>query len=65
MYNTSDPVPESSSLRRMKLRLGMAIDPKNTVLSKAKGMTDFKMLKLEKKLDGLILFKIPAPIKND
>ena len=65
MFNTSDPNPQSTTLRRMKRRLGMNLDPKNSILSKAKGMTELKMLKLEAKLDGLIEFKIPAQIKND
>jgi hypothetical protein len=55
MYNTSDPVPESTGLRRMKRRLGMNIDPKNTILSKAKAMTELKML--NEKLDHLIQFE--------
>jgi hypothetical protein len=65
MYNTSDPNPQSTSLRRMKRRLGMNLDPKNAVLSKAKAMTELRMLKLEAKLDGLIEFKIPPQIEKD
>lgn len=65
MYNTSDPNPQSTTLRRMKRRLGMNIDPKNAILSKAKAMTELKMLKLGAKLNRLIEFKIPAQIKKD